>query len=849
MVRKDFTMNFLTLKSNFNVLIYYSVPCLPGKYCANGLIFKCPSGSVSAAGASSVASCNVCVISMGYDSFNVAPSTYTPPRFDTKNDMGLVALLAELADVANGNTGLKSAFNAPFVGFLPTNESFTLSERVHNTYATYIYNKLVAKNDATQWDDASTGSFISSGNYINPSLTTELSNYFFGSRLKFQLEDPGKFPGRDTDFIPGHANLLIRDLTTDSLDAQLPVASTSTPSSNTQLIFGSSTGSVASWYVGNDVLLDRAYHVYDALLTYAIFKESAITLPSSTLENIITAFGGLQQGSRLAAAMTGQFSKLTDLCAKAVNGGLITKLVGTTQQPATINECFDKITPYALKNLYVTDSNSNLLYYSGDDFCSSADSKLDSSITGFLNFIIYQTAYLIASEDYRIHSFAPSNINNEAYSNIVVKDFLRYDLYQDFRSFKSCNTGAYFTSSSDFGSLIMLYFLQRLPFAWVGSQSSNSNDNYAVLRAGTQTVFDAVNGLNDNLMVLINTLYYTNADGNSGALPSEVTQFAADWNAARQAYDQLYSSFNWGIYNGVVQAAYGAHIPPAQQAALHSSFSSIGNALAVPVGSARYAHNVNDNFASGFGIAMIDGGYAPGFTGIPIGAAVTGASSISYAYDHFINLNINLISAGLKSRSQIAFAVVSNSFPLVDICTGTGVGGAIANYAALMGHCRSVVTFGSPKFTYTAFHPLGQANLNDNSANRAAFGGLDHGGVHPYTIGAFLKAHASSASTLPEYINPNCRLDSPMQYTLQTFTRRVLQNADPLLLCDMESTDYPIFGTASQYKNLIAYIQSIHITCIVVLVVTIYFSLSIVETLLLSLLWTLSYSKIKAHVC
>ena len=53
----------------------------------------------------------------------------------------------------------------------------------------------------------------------------------------------------------------------------------------------------------------------------------------------------------------------------------------------------------------------------------------------------------------------------------------------------------------------------------------------------------------------------------------------------------------------------------------------------------------------------------------------------------------------MKTRAQIACATYVNSFSLVDICAGTGIGGAIANYAALMGHCRSVIVYGAPQFS------------------------------------------------------------------------------------------------------------------------------------------------------
>ena len=759
----------------FPILFVYSTSCALGHYCAGGRLFKCPVGSTTYGGGKAAASeCTNCIISMGYTSNLNAPSTYVPLSFDSNSERALVATISSLVSDANGFTGWNSASgNAAIVGYLQTNETTGRSERLTNNYVNYVHQKLVeAESVATTWEnqeslwvDGSESNFVTSGNYGYNDTSIQLSNYFIGSRLLFNRSSQES----------GEANLWVRDLSVERVDITLFGDS---PQDNLDVIFDSNA--TIGWFIGED------YKGYDALLTYAIFKEFSITTPLSIMENLITAFGGLQRSSRLGNAMTGQFSKLTEFCHQSIK---------SHSTSLSMNECFNLVNPFALST-HFRGGNGYLL--TADSNSCAVGSDLDTSITGFLNYIIYLTAYVVETRQFEI---SPAEVlNNAIFEQTASGSSFKYGIFDDYRTFTSC-PGLHFPSAApSTASLAMIFLLQRLSVSWVLPHDPHSSDNYFVLMDKLDEIYAVIDSTDDNLLVLLNILYYRNAVpvATEAVDSAQHTSFTQLINGISTAFTQL-DNMGYSSLHGVsVFGPYQHAVHESERITLNSLYKQMGPIFRIDNVATRFAYHACDNFASGFGLAMIDGGYAPGWSAVTkesLGAVATasGIGSISFAFEYFQNViesSLNLTSAesGMKSREQIGWATYSNSFPIVDICAGSGVGGAIANYAALMGHCRSVITFGAPKFSYDAFHPA------VNGGQTLSFYNGQSGPqivVSPYTVAQGLVGVGNA-----------CRLDSLAKYSLTTFTRRALQNSDPLVDCSSNYGGYPTFNPAN-YKGAV----------------------------------------------
>ena len=743
-------------------------------------------------------------MSMGYAPRFSTPSTFVPPNFDRYQDRTVVAMFSSLVSVANGVSGSNSFVgNAPSVGFLLANEtnkdgsSDNRDVRLTNTYTASIYNKLVAANDPLQWRDGSDdllGGYVSGGNYevnLKHDPKLGLSNYFVGTRLRYRQETKAS----------GLHNLLALDVSIDSAAMDTATlhnlattvsaysvstsTATSTPNSVNNLF---DSAAVLGYFISDD------YQDHDGLLTYAIFREFTISSTSTVLENIIAIFGGLHAGSRLGNAMTGQFTKLTELCSQSI----LTRSISMTMQ-----QCFHLVTPYGLATNY-------------DENFKIGDSQLDSSVSGFINHAIYSVAYFIDTRQFE--RFTDQQIVNIDFNYVTEyggNDWNGLDTVSIFKEyyyqFNSCyqkqecilngdpdwtqNYPNYPHLANTYANLIVSYLIRRLPVpkAYEGLSWENvNNDPYTygpVIRAGADNIYSLLGATGESLMEVLNMLYYRN-----GVTDDVIALNAEDVAEFPQLINNLYTTlndlatlatdifdpnhaFNYMLYGDAMHAdrflyvrlraeTYGLQIEESTRLNLRDNFLQIG-ALLNRHSDLRYAYQVSDNFASGFGMAMIDGAYAPGWanvddTNADIVASKqisnSGYATISNAFEHVRGIVGPTYGMKIKSKAQIGWATYRNSFPIVDICAGSGVGGAVANYAALMGHCRSVITFGAPKFSYTAFSPVrGLGVVTDYS-------------VGPSTI--------RSVQGYGGGVDSPCHLDSPAKYALSTFTRRTLANTN-----------------------------------------------------------------------
>jgi len=709
---------------------------------------------------------------MGYTLHTATPDDDKPaPSFTAFDDLPLLYTLSMLLSEANGHNSASSAIsgNAPATGYIHHKDNHgESSPRAASSYLNRIQKKLdtlttsasAAKGDKyfdrsgfyssnvtkSQGSTVDPDYYLSTGIYETSDPYASVSNYFVGSRLMFSNA------ASRSSYDVLHKDLSVKNtFLNETLNPRVDFL-TLAPGNLFDL--ASPDNSTDGWKLSKD-----------QVLTYVLFKEFAWT-GRGLWENMITAFGGLQSESRLAKIMTGQFSKLTEFCLQ------YSKSKATFLPNVTVADCFGSVLPYGIATGMQLSSTNKLAV------CNTAG--VDKSITGFLHYVLYQTAYIIDNAQYSIS--ISEMIYGVSSSSVPLyrfyDDLIYFGLYEEYRNFAVCPGTTRVHTAQRYAESLIVSVFKGMAIPWVAPYIYD-NRNHDTLNSLLNVVAMAVEGNSASPLVLLNKMFYKNKDDTSPLTISDQASF-------------LYA------YNDIASSLQHPGFASLKPSALHSPFSTVEpNSIALPVGNTfntlkaayttiqsllppvmsatdRFSHNVNDNFASGFGIAMIEGLYAPGWTDITATSDQNEnhVTSFSDAFDYVKQLCDESVDSrsAYRTRAQIAWATHHNSFPLVDICAGSGVGGAIANYAALMGHCKSVVTFGAPKFSYKAFHPTVSSNWKGLTSSLTG----DHGVKRPTTI-------AASLATATAPYTSACRLDSPSHYTLQTFTRRSFINYDPFI--------------------------------------------------------------------